>query len=89
MSPRNLKGIAKGLDICGFGIIEYSSRSESGHMIALRDQECYVPGLPNYLSIIYPNLIFTSEGYKVAFISHCHGEHDIYAELNFKEYKPG
>ena len=37
-SPRNLKGIAKGLEISGFGIVEYSDRSESGPMIALRDQ---------------------------------------------------
>ena len=34
--PKNLKGIAKGLDISGFGIIEYSVRSESGCMIELQ-----------------------------------------------------
>ena len=38
MFPRNLKGIAKGLEISGFGIIEYYVRSESGSMILLRDQ---------------------------------------------------
>ena len=43
---RNLKGIAKGLDISGFGIVEYSVRSENGSMIALRAQAYYVPGLP-------------------------------------------
>ena len=31
--PRNIKGIAKGLEISGFGIVEYSVRSESGRMI--------------------------------------------------------
>ena len=44
--PRKLKGIAKGLEISGFGIVEYSVRSESGSMIVLRDQEYYVPKLP-------------------------------------------
>ena len=43
---RNLKGIAKGLEIYGFGIVEYSVRSESGRMIALRAQAYYLPGLP-------------------------------------------
>ena len=38
MFPRNVKGIAKGLDISGFGIVEYSVRSEIGRMITLRDQ---------------------------------------------------
>ena len=60
MLPRNIKGIAKGLEISGFGIVEYSVRSESGRMIALRDQAYYVPGLPKYLCIIYPQEIFTS-----------------------------
>ena len=50
--PRELKGIAKGLEIFGFGIVEYSVRSESGRMIALRDQAYYVPGLPKDLRII-------------------------------------
>ena len=58
---RNIKGISKGLDITGFGIVEYSVRIESGHMIALWDQAYYVPGLPNYLRIIYPQGIHTSE----------------------------
>ena len=70
--PRNLKGIAKGLEIYGFGIVEYSVRSESGRMIALRDQTYYVPGLPKDLRIIYPQGIFTPEGYKGTFIAHCH-----------------
>ena len=34
-SPRKLKGIAKVPEISGFGIVEYSVRSESGCMIAL------------------------------------------------------
>ena len=60
--PRNIKGISKGLEIYGFGIIEYSVRSESGSMIALRAQAYHVPGLPKYLRIIYPQGIHTSEG---------------------------
>ena len=44
--PINIKGIAKGLDISGFGIVKYSVRSESGRMIALRDQAYYVTELP-------------------------------------------
>ena len=39
--PRKLKGIAKGLQISGFGIVEYSVRSESGRMIALQAQAYY------------------------------------------------
>ena len=35
MFPRKLKGIAKALKIHGFGIVEYSVRSEIGRMIAL------------------------------------------------------
>ena len=50
--PRKLKGIAKGLEISGFGIVEYSVRSESGRMIALWDQAYYIPGLPKDLRII-------------------------------------
>ena len=63
--PRSLKGIAKGLEISGFGIVEHSIKSESGSMIALRAQAYYVPGLPKDLRIIYPQGISTSEGYKV------------------------
>ena len=58
-SPRNIKVIAKGLAIYGFGIVEYSIRSEIGRMIALRDQAYYVPGLPKYLRIIYQQVIHT------------------------------
>ena len=87
--PRNIKGIEKGLDISGFGIVKYSVRSESGCIIALWDQEYYVPGLPKDLRIIYPQGICTSEGYKGKFIAHCHDEHDPYAELNLKEDNPG
>ena len=87
--PIKLKGIAKGLEISVFGIVEYSVRSESGRMIALRDQAYYVPGLPKYLRIIYPQVICTPEGYKGTFISHCNYEQDGYAELNLKEDKPG
>ena len=50
--PRKLTGIAKGLEISGFGIVEYSVRSESGCMIELWYQEYYVPGLPKDLRII-------------------------------------
>ena len=89
MPPRKLKGIAKDIDISGFGIVEYSVRSESGLMIALWDQAYYDPGLPKYLRIIYPQGIRTPEGYKGTFISHFHDENDGYAELNLKEDKPG
>ena len=58
--PRKLKGIAKGIEISGFGIVEYSVRSKSGRMIALRDQAYSVPGLPKYLPIISPQGIHTS-----------------------------
>ena len=86
--PRNIKGIAKHLEISVFGIIEYSVRSESGCMISLRDRAYYVPGLPKYLRIIYPQGICTLEGYKGTFIAHFHADHDGYAEHNLKEYKP-
>ena len=43
--PRKIKGISKDLEISGFGIVEYSVRSESGSMIVLRAQAYYVPGL--------------------------------------------
>ena len=86
--PRKLKGIAKGLEIPGFGIVEYSIRSESGRMIALRAQAYYVPGLPKDLCIISPQGIRTLERYKGTFIAHCHDEQDGYAELNLKEDKP-
>ena len=85
MFPRNSKGTAKGLEVSWFGIVEYPVRSESGRIIALRDQEYYVPGLPKYLHIIYPQSILKSKGYACNFI----GEHDSYAELYLKEYKPG
>ena len=54
-----IKGISKGLGIYGFVIVEYYFRSERGSMIALWDQAYYVPGLPKYLRIIYPQGIFT------------------------------
>ena len=41
--PINLKGIEKGIEISEFGIVEYSVKSESGRMIALRAQAYYVP----------------------------------------------
>ena len=47
MFPRNIKVIAKCLEISGFGVVKYSVRSESGRMIALQDQEYSVPELPN------------------------------------------
>ena len=87
--PRRLKGIAKGLEISVFEIVEYSVRSESGRMIARRFQAYYVPGSPNDLRIISPQVIHTSERYKVTFIAHCCDEHDSYADLNLKEDKPG
>ena len=77
--PRNIKGIARGLDISRFGIVEYSVRSESGRMIALRDQEYYVPGLQKDLRLISPQGICTPEGYKGTFIAHFHDKKDGYA----------
>ena len=65
ISPRKLKGIAKGLEISGFRIVEYSVRSESGRMIALWDQSYCVTELPTYLRIIFPQGIHTSEGSRV------------------------
>ena len=41
-SPIKLKGIAKGLEISGFGIVDYYFRSECVCMIALWDQVYYV-----------------------------------------------
>ena len=61
MLPRNIKGIAKGLESHGFGFVKYYFRKESGHMIALRAQAYYDPGLPNDLHIIYPQGIHTLE----------------------------
>ena len=87
--PRNLKRISKGLETYGFGIVEYSVRSESGRMIALWAHAYYVPRLPKYFRIIYPQYISTSEVYKGTFISHFHDEQDGYAELILKENKPG
>ena len=89
MFPRNFKFIARGFYIPGFGIVKYDVRSESGRIIAIQDHAYYVPGLPKDLCIISPQDIRTSEGYKVAFVSHCCYEHDIYEELNLKEDKPG
>ena len=60
MPPRKIKGIAKGLDIYRFGIVEYYVRSESGRMVALWAQAYYVHGLPKDLCIIYPQGIITS-----------------------------
>ena len=87
--PINIKGIAKVLEIYGFGSVEYSVRSESGRMIALQDQAYYVSGLPNYLRIISPQGICTSEGYKGNLVAHFHDEYHGYAELNLKEENPG
>ena len=82
--PRKIKGVAKGLEIDGFGIVDYYVRSESGCMVAFQAQEYYVLGLPKYLTIISPQLICTSEGYKCSVIYPCHDKHYIYADLNKK-----
>ena len=58
--PINTKGITKGLDIYGFGIVEYYVRRESGCMIEIRYQAYYVPGSPNDLLVLYPQGIHTS-----------------------------
>ena len=87
--PRKLKSTSKGFELYGFGIVEYSIRSESGRMIKIWAQEYSVAGLPKDLQIISPQRNSTSEGYKDTFISHFHGEHDSYAELNLKEDETG
>ena len=87
MFTRNLKVIEKDLDSSVFWTVGYSVRSESGCMIALWDQEYYVPGLPKCFYIIYPQGISTSEGYRVTFIAHCCVDCDSHAELNLKEDK--
>ena len=87
--PRNIKGITKGLEIHGFGIVEYSFRSENGHMIALRARVDYVTGLPKHLCIISPQGIHTSEVFKINFIAQRHDDHYSYVELNLKEENPG
>ena len=46
---RNIKCIAKELDMNEFGIVDYSARIYSGHNIALRDHAYCVPGLSNDL----------------------------------------
>ena len=51
---RKLKGTANSLEISGFGIVEYSIKSETGRVIALQAHTYYVPGLPKDLRIIYP-----------------------------------
>ena len=89
MLSRNIKGIEKGLEIYGFGIVKYSIRSESRRMIMLRAQKYYVPGLPKDLHIISPQNMCTPEGYKSTFIAHCNDNHGSYAEINMKEDKPG
>ena len=58
--PRNISGIAKLMEIYGFVIVNYYVRSESEHIIALWDQDYDVPGLPNYLLIIYPQGVYKS-----------------------------
>ena len=88
MLPINIEETAKGIEIYGFGIVEYYIRSERGRMIVLRDQEYYVPRLPKYFCIIYPKIICISEGYKGNSISHCSDKHDSYVELNLKEDNP-
>ena len=57
-------------------------------MIALRDQEYYVSGLPKDLRIISPHGIIKAEGCRSTFIAHCHDEHYSYAEFNLKNENP-
>ena len=52
--PRNLNFISKGLGIYRFIIFEYYVSSESGLMIALKNQAYCVPDLLKYLRIIKP-----------------------------------
>ena len=89
MFSRNIKGVAKVLEIYGSVIFDCSIRSEIGHVIALQDQSYYVPGLPNYSYIIYPQGICTPEGFKGTLIAHFRYDHDSYKDLNLKDYNPG
>ena len=41
--PIMLEGISKGIEIYGFGIVEYYVKSEIGCMIALQNHEYFVP----------------------------------------------
>ena len=43
--PIKLEVIAKGLEISGFGTVEYSARSEIGHIIALDYWSYYISRL--------------------------------------------
>ena len=88
-SQETSKAYQKGLEVHGFGVVKYSARSESRHMIVLRDQAYYVPGLLKDLRIIYPQGLLTLEGYTGALIDHFHDNHDSYKELNLEGYKPG
>ena len=74
--PIKIKGISKGLEISGFGTVEYSVRNKSGCMVELRAQAYYVPGLPKDLRIISPQGIRTLKGYKGACIACCCDEQD-------------
>ena len=60
-------------------------RNKSGRVISLQAQSYYVPVLPKYSRIIYPQSIGMSEVYKGKIIPPIHGDNDSYAELNLKE----
>ena len=77
------------LDISIFEMVKYSVRSVIGCIIVFWDEAYYVPGLLNYLLMISPHGICTSEGCKGNFIDTFYDEHDSYAELNLKKDKPG
>ena len=83
--PINIKGIDKFFDMDGFRIVEYSIRSESERIIMIWNQVYYVPGLLEYLFIISPQVILTSEGYKVAFVAHFHDNNERCVEINLTE----
>ena len=52
--PIKLKVIAKGLEISGFGTVEYSARSEIGHIIALDYWSYYISRL-KIICVSFPN----------------------------------
>ena len=58
--PKNIKSIAKDLEISGFFIVKYPASSEIGCMLALWDQAYYVAGLPKNNCIISPQVLCTS-----------------------------
>ena len=54
--PRKFNVIDKDIEIYGSGIVEYSVRSEIGHMITIRDHTYYFTGLTKDVYIFSPKM---------------------------------